>query len=313
MLRVAALVLVLSTSAAAVPPCEFDTTGDGVPDLVVPDADDDGDCDFPPRKTRVAGTLTFASGTIVEFRENAIVTAGAIVVEAGAALVGRPTTLRALSLVALAGDVDVQGTLDVDVSDDVDLIARAGAVRVRGETHIVAAEQIVLNARGGDIEVAPAGGSPFHMLGGTGFVAKVDVPDGIIRIDGARIGARRITIAGRAKPLATAPGADVALASALLTTDPAATGILPGNGDIRVDAAGRVTLDATTLDAARNVRVTTRRPTDVVCLGNGSRLEARNPDGSLRNLFLPSNVFDDATTTFVGELHGPPVETGSCP
>ena len=52
---------------------------------------------------------------------------------------------------------------------------------------------------------------------------------------------------------------------------------------------------------------------DVVCLGNGTRLEARNPDGSLRNVFLPAGVFDDATTTFIGELHGPPVQTGSCP
>ena len=313
MLRVAALALALAVPAAAVPPCEFDTTGDGVPELVVPDADGDGDCDFPARKTRVAGTLTFAAGTTVEFRESALITAGRIVVEAGATLVGEAATLRAVSLMAIAGDVDVQGTLDLAVSDDVDLIARAGAVRLRGDTRIVAAEQIVIHAGRGDVELVPVRAHPLHLLGGTGFVVKVDVPDGPVRIDVARIGARRITIAARAKPLATAPGVDLTLANSLLTTDPVATGIVPGNGDVRVDTAGRMTLDATTLDAARNVRLTTRRPADVVCLGNGTRLEARNPDGSLRNVFLPARVFDDATTTFIGELHGPPVQTGSCP
>jgi hypothetical protein len=249
----AAIVLVgLFVGSVAAQPCTFDTTGDGVPDLVLPDANSDGACEFPQKKTKLAGTLVVPAGTTIEFFGNTIATFDAIVVESGATLRGTSATLRSLSLVTLAGDLVVDGTLDVDLSDDLELIARAGAVRVRGPTRVVATEVIVLDARGGDVELTPPALEPgFTLLGGLGVTLKAVAGDATISVARARVGGRKIAVSARARP-SSAPGVAVDLREGtVLTSDPAATGVTSSSGDVRVDGAGLVRVDGATLDSGR--------------------------------------------------------------
>jgi hypothetical protein len=316
----AAIVLAgLFVGSAAAQPCAFDTTGDGTPDLVLPDADGDGACEFPQKKTKLPGTLTVPTGTTIEFLGSTIVTLDGIVIESGATLRGEVATLRSLSLIALAGDLVVDGTLDLALSDDLDLVARAGAVRVRGPTRVVATEVIVLDARGGDVELAPPAlepGGGFTLLGGLGVTLRARASDATISVVRARIGGRKVAVSARVSPV-SAPGVGVDLREGtVLTSDPAATGILSSSGDVRVDGARLVRVDGATLDSARNLRIGTRRAGDDLCLGGGSLLEARHPDGTLRTIQLTrvrGTVTDDGTTTFSGVLQAPAIVAGTCP
>lgn len=307
--------------ADAVPPCAFDTTGDGAPELVVPDADGDGFCEFPDRKTRLPGTLRFTAATPVRFRANAIVSADAIVVESGAVLVGEAATLRSLSLIALAGDLEVAGTLAVGVGDDVDLLAPQGSVRVTGEVQLDAVENVVLEAGDGDVVLTPAGApmpDVFPLRGGAivALRAKRRAGSGEIRIENVHAAGRRIEIDGRAQRT-SAGTVDVTIrGDVVLSTDPADTRV-PGNGDVRIVAGGRVRIaDGVVLDSVRNVKVQTRAAGQHLCLGGGVVLEAVAANGAPRVLLLSAvrgTVYDDGTTTFTGTLAVRDLVTGSCP
>src|SRR5262249_596322 len=45
----------------------FDTNGDGVPDITIPDSDGDGRFEWPAGTTKLPGTLHFSAGNDVEF------------------------------------------------------------------------------------------------------------------------------------------------------------------------------------------------------------------------------------------------------
>jgi hypothetical protein len=323
MLR-AVLVLALlggALRAGAVPPCAFDTTGDGAPELVVPDADGDGFCEFPDRKTRLPGTLRFTAATPVRFFANAIVSADAIVVEPGAVLVGQAATLRSLSLIARTGDLEVAGTIAVGVGDDVDLLAPQGSVRVTGDVRLDAVENVVLEAGDGDVVLAPdVAPTPnvFGLRGGAivAIRAKRRNGSGEIRIANVHAAGRRIEIDGRAQR-SNAGTLDVTIrGDVVLSTDPEDTRV-SGNGDVRIVAGGRVRIeDGAVLDSVRNVKVQTRASGQHLCLGGGVVLEAVAANGAPRVLLLSAvrgTVFDDGTTTFTGTLAVRDLVTGACP
>jgi len=315
------LLLATPLVAAAVPPCSFDTTGDPTPELVVPDADDDGFCDFPDKKTRLDGTLRFTAATPVRFRSNAIVSADAIVVESGALLVGDAATLRSLSLIARGGDLEIAGAIDASAGDDVDLVAERGSVRVTGELRLDARENVVIAAGDGDAIVTP-GAAPvpgsFALRGGAIVAIKAKRASGAgeIRIERVHAAGRRIEIDGRAQRT-NAGTLDVTIrADVVLSTDPADTGV-GGNGDVRVAAGGRVRIeDGVVIDSVRNVKVQTRAPGQHLCLGGGVALEAVSAAGVPRVLLLSAvrgGVFDDGTTSFTGQLAVRDLVTGPCP
>lgn len=315
------LALVAPLVASAAPPCVYDTTGDATPELIVPDTDDDGACDFPDKKTRLPGTLRFASGETVRFRSNAIVSADAIVVEPGATLVGDAASLRSLSFIALTGDLDVAGTIDASTGDDIDLVAKHGSVRITGDVQLDAVENVVIEAGDGDAIVTP-GVAPVpgaHALRGGAIVtvkAKRTSGSGEIRIENVHAAGRRVEIDGRAQRN-NAGTLDVTIrGDVVLSTDPSATGV-GGNGDVRIAAGGRVRIeDGAVLDSVRNVKVQTRSPGQHLCLAGGVVLEAVAANGVPRVLLLSAvrgTVFDDGTTTFTGTLAVRDLVTGACP
>jgi len=307
--------------AHAIPPCSFDTSGDPTPELVVPDVDDDGVCDFPAKKTRLAGTLRFTAATPVRFTANAIVAADAIVVEPGALLVGDAATLRSLSLIALTGDLEVAGTIDASTGDDIDLVAQRGSVRITGDVRLDALENVVVEAGDGDAVVTPdAAPVPglFALRGGAIVTvkAKRTSGSGVIRLERVHAAGRRIEIDGRAQRN-NAGTLDVTIRDdVVLSTDPSDTGV-GGNGDVRIAAGGRVRLeDGVVLDSVRNVKVQTRSPGQHLCLAGGVALEAVSATGVPRVLLLSAvrgTVFDDGTTSFTGQLAVRELVAGACP
>src|SRR5262249_22171299 len=135
-----------------------------------------------------------------------------------------------------------------------------------------------------------------------------------IHIARVRAGSRQVGLDVRGFP--GAAGDIVVDEGTVLTTDQATTGIIPGNGGVKLAATGRVRLDAVTLDAARDVQVKTRTHGDDLCLANGTHLEAVNADGVPRSISLTGvrgTVFDDGSTTFTGLLRSGPIVAGTCP
>jgi hypothetical protein len=70
----------LAPSPSWAEPCPFDLNGDAVDDLLVPDADGDGICEWPAGARTFGGTLTFREGITVEFSGSTSITADRIVV-----------------------------------------------------------------------------------------------------------------------------------------------------------------------------------------------------------------------------------------
>lgn len=118
-----ALVVALATGFTVPPsgaaPFPFDVNGDGVPELVAPDADDDGICEWPAGARTFKGTLTFEEGILVDFSGSTSITADRIVVEPGAILNGNRRQLTRLALIARGssqGDIFSGGALFIEAA-----------------------------------------------------------------------------------------------------------------------------------------------------------------------------------------------------
>src|SRR5262249_21686123 len=64
----------------------FDTNGDGVPDITIPDSDGDGRFEWPAGTTKLPGTLHFSAGNDIEFSGYTTIKADAITIDQGATL-----------------------------------------------------------------------------------------------------------------------------------------------------------------------------------------------------------------------------------
>jgi hypothetical protein len=294
--------------AQAEPPCAFDTDGDGAPELVVPDDDGDGFCDFPTLKTHLQGTLTFAAGFQVDFRGTSIVEADRVVVEEGAELRGTEGTLRALTLVSLRDDVLSLGRLDLRASDDLTISARGGSLLVFGPTSLAAADRLLLEARQGGLTLAPdefEPGGPFTLSAGNAVGVSARAAFGDIRIAHASIASRRVTIDAVNNQSVTGAKELLVGDTAILTTDRARTG-LPVAGDVVLRATGPVVVTSgVQVDSGRNLLVATRRPDAALRLSRDSILEAIDDRGRAARIDLRGvggDVEDDGTTIFRGQL-----------
>ena len=298
-------------------PCTFDTDGDGEPDLVLPDADGDGICEFPDLKTHLRGVLHFTRLTPVEFRGTTLIEADRIVIYPNARLFGERSKLRSLTMVAVAGDLESHGTLELGTSDDLVLTAR-GSVDVDGKTALAAADRLVVEARQGNVTLAPpaAPAGPFTALGGNRVDILAKGANGRVEIARATIGGARVTVDTHANVSVIGDKRVWVHDRALLTTDRARTG-LPVGSDVAINSTGRVLLqDTAVLDAGRNVTIATTRAVDGLCLSGGVRLEARDPAGRLGLISLTGvrgGVRDDGSTAYVGQLRSGPIAAGPCP
>jgi hypothetical protein len=318
----ASLVLFATRRPAAALVCEFDTNGDGVPELVVPDVDGDGFCDFPDHKTDLPGTLVFAAGEPVELHGTPVIEADSIVIEPGAVIVGDPATLRSLTMTAKKTDLIAFGTVAISASDDVTLSTKLGSIDLFGPTLLHAADHLLLNAQGGWISIAPTDvdpSGPLTLLGGNRVDLRAKSADGSIVVDGATVGGAVVALDAVANLSVVRPKAIVLTDGALLTTDPARSGA-PSGGDITLAATGDVDVGpAVVLDSGRNLSVSTQRTGENVCLEGAPTLEAQGPTGNpgqidLRN--VDGQTSDDGSEIVTGNLlegdNPGPCGSGTC-
>jgi hypothetical protein len=299
--------------------CEFDTDGDGVPNLTLADADHDGLCEWPEGTATIPGTLTFTAATPVEFSGTTNVSADRIVVEAGSLLKGDAASLVKLTLVARSstvGDIVSDGTLDISASDDIILQSKRSIDLSEGATNLHAGDKLVLKASTGDVTVAPAifdANGPFTLFARNRVEINARGANGSIDIARARVGSFRIVVNTKAS-VSVVGDKHLRLSDhTLLTTDATKVGI-PNSSNIDLTATGRVSLtEDTTLDSGRKILVTTNRTVDDVCLTQSTTIEAANGFGRISFAGVKGTVFDDGTTTFVGAILGDRIVPGSCP
>ena len=298
--------------------CVFDTNQDGAPDLVLPDDDGDGFCDWPIGKTDLPGTLVISPATPIEFRGTTIVEADSIVIEDEAVVVGDPATLRSLTLTAKKGGLTSHGTLDIGASDDLYVNASAGDIDLDGTTRLSAGDQLQIAAKLGSVRLAPAVDptQAFALFARNRLGIRARGANGSIRLVQALAASRRIDLDTSTNLAVTGVKVLSVTDGSSLVTDPALTGI-PGGLDVTFTSTGQTVLARqTTVDSARNVRFATKRAGDDVCLSNDIALVARTPLGALGLIDLTGvkgTVFDDGTTGFLGRVVGGPPVAGTCP
>src|SRR6478672_8312346 len=88
----------------------FDTNGDGVPDLTIPDSDGNGTFEWPPGTRTLHGTLRFPAGHVIEFSGYTTIKVDTVVVEQGATLV-EGLNLHQIVFTTTHGDFTSQGRL----------------------------------------------------------------------------------------------------------------------------------------------------------------------------------------------------------
>src|SRR5262249_60379882 len=88
----------------------FDTNGDGVPDITIPDSDGDGRFEWPAGTTKLPGTLHFSAGNNIEFSGYTTIKADAITIDQGATL-SAGLNLHQIVFIATHGDTAPRFTL----------------------------------------------------------------------------------------------------------------------------------------------------------------------------------------------------------
>jgi hypothetical protein len=260
----------------------------------------------------------FTAATPIEFRGSTALEADRIVVEEGAALLGEPGTLRALTIVATTGSFVSRGTLAIETGDDLVLVAR-GNLELVGPTTLASADRLILQSRTGNLDLTPPDpgkSTQFTLKGRNRVELLARGANGAILVERARVASQRIRVDATAGVSVVGTKSVTLRDRALLTTDPTRTGLPPGGGDVGLRATGRVTVTRATVDAARNVTVDTRRAGHDLCLSFGAHLESRYANGRAGRISLANvrgTAFDDGSTTIVGQLVGKGLTAGTCP
>jgi len=303
--------------------CDFDTDGDGKPDLSLADADGNGFCEWPDLKTDLhTGTLRFTAATPVEFQGTTLIEAARIIVEDGAVLKGDPDRLQSLTLVATAGDFVSSGTLDLSVSNDLTIRSLKGGITLAGSVQLEAADALALDARLGDLTVAPQPSLAFTLLAGNAISLTANGVKGSLGLTGALLGSRRITLDSTASSAPTG-FKGITIDGGLLTTDAALAGFTGSAYPITLKGARGTGVPAgfsavnlrngAVLQSGANVVLTTQQTGDNACLFNQVSLTAKGGSGYIDFSAVKGKVYDSGTI-FKGILKsGDKVVSGSCP
>lgn len=274
-------------------------------------------CPFPAGKRRIPGDLIVAAGAgLCLGGPKHLIEPDAFYVNPDATWTA--SGARTIEVRTFVGDLTVDGSADLAVTDDVTLRGLFGRVDLRGPTRVAAGDRVqVIGARDGitlGVAREPADDDIFP----TDVRApRIDLTargaDGAIVLESARLAGRFITIDTRASLSRVGEKGVVVGFASLLTTDPADTGDPAGTGDIRIESTGDVRIERRArLDASRNIRIATRRPSDRLCLEGGVVLEANDGAGRIDLSGVQGGVYDDGTTTFHGVVMGD-VRQGFCP
>ncbi len=298
--------------------CTFTTTDTERPDtLEVLDTDGDDFCDWPADSRSLHGTLTFPTGTQIEFRGNTSITADRIEVESGAVLAGISSRLHDLKLRGRDG-VQASGELNVRAADDVFVLSDTGDINLFGPTRLVGADSVLVQTRGSvriappDIDSIDVGA--FTVLGCNDTYVRANGGNGKIITNRSRIGGRKVRLDTKAS-LSVTQNKSLTVLDSVITSRTGDTGCASGN-TIIMRSDDVIYVGNSKVRAATNISFTTRHPDlDDLCLADGTELEAKGGLGTIdfrgvrgRTLFKTPGVEPD----LIGRVLGGPIELDEC-
>jgi len=307
LLRRAALVALLSLATwrprepLAADVLTFDTNGDGVPDITIPDSDGDGRFEWPAGTTKLPGTLHFSAGNDIEFSGYTTIKADAITIDQGATL-SAGLNLHQIVFIATHGDIISQGQHFFGFfSGRIGLTAQLGSIDLRGSFFLGATTGIVQAPRGSiTIQADPNADAFQRDIVAQTLSVLARNPTGSIVIGNAVLVSSRSTVDNHASS-SVPPGVD----KGIRLIDGATLG-----SNTTINATGRITLDDASI-SGDNIKLSTSRATDDVCVANGSLLRAVS--GRINTYGVRGTPHRDGTSIVIGPVAGKPFVVGSCP
>jgi hypothetical protein len=277
----------------------FDANGDGVPDLTIPDSDGNGTFEWPPGTRTLHGTLRFPAGHVIESSGYTTIKVDAVVVEQGATLV-EGLNLHQIVFTATHGDFTSQGRLRFGFFPGrFGVTAQLGSVSLVGSFFLVATTVSLQAPRGSITIQADPNGSERDLRAQTVSILARNTTGSIV-IDNALV-AGTTTLDNHASG-SVPPTVD----KGIRLIDGASV----GGSNTTINATGRITLDAASI-SSDNVKLSTSRTSDDVCVGNGSLVRAVS--GRINTSGVRGTPFRDETSTVTGPVTGKPFVVGACP
>jgi len=279
----------------------FDTNGDGVADITLQDADGNGEFEWPAGSKTLHGTLHFSAGNRIEFSGYTTIKVDAITIDPGATLVEGPN-LHQLVLIATHGDITSQGShLYRIFSGRIELTAQLGSVNLLGSFFVGAGTVTVQAPRGSVTIHADPDALPVarQIVANTLRVFARNTTGSIV-IDNTQLVSSRITVDNHAStsvPPTVDKGIRVVNGAELV-------------GDSTINATGRITVDSATV-SGDDIKLSTSRSTDDVCVANGSLVRALS--GRINTSGVRGTPHRDETSTVTGTIAGKQFVLGACP
>jgi len=279
----------------------FDTNGDGVPDLTIPDSDGNGTFEWPPGTRTLHGTLRFPAGHVIEFSGYTTIKVDTVVVEQGATLV-EGLNLHQIVFTTTHGDFTSQGRLRFGFFPGrFGVTAQLGSVSLVGSFFVVATTVSLQAPRGSiTIHADPSADPTLRLISANTVGVFARNTTGSIVIDNALV-AGTTTLDNHASG-SVPPTVD----KGIRLIDGASV----GGSNTTINATGRITLDAASI-SSDNVKLSTSRTSDDVCVGNGSLVRAVS--GRINTSGVRGTPFRDETSTVTGPVTGKPFVVGACP
>ena len=281
----------------------FDTDGDGVPDITIPDANGDGLFEWPPGTTILHGTLHFSAGDAIEFSGYTTIKVDAITIDPGATL-ANGSNLHQIVLIATHGDITSQGGWGIfGFPNRIELTAQLGSVHLLG-SFFLGASTVIMQAPRGSITIHPdPSADPTGRLISANTVSVfARNTTGSIVIDDTVLLSTQATLDNHASS-SVPPTVD----KGIRLIDGAT---LAGNSTT-INATGRITVDGATINSDA-IKLSTSRSTDDVCVANGSLVQAVS-SGRINTYGVRGTPYRDDTSTVAGSVAGKPFVLGACP
>ena len=302
-------------AVAATPSRSFDTDGDGDIDLTIYDTNGDGYFEWPTGTKSLPGRLDVTATDRIAFSgSTTIQTTQGVSYADGSELVTRPgAPLVKLAITANGGDVIGYGLVDLAASGDV-IVTAKGHVALFGTTHVTTPGTITLSSKTAGASLAqltPDDYAPgaFALLAGKAVNFKAAGNNASIFIELARVGSRVINLTATSSNSSGA-GPFFLRNDALVTTDPARTGLSGTPGNITLSAQRTIMLvwNGATIDSAKNVVFKTQYGGFLqVCTAT---VEANDGAGTIDTRYVSDGAFKNATSTINGIVVGKPFVPG---